>query len=81
MVRNKSCDGDSPLCLYDFTLKAVMLDHLPLSMPDLGEEVIIEDYFYPSDEESKEPASHRTPLDWSQRSKVKAEVETPGNEV
>jgi len=74
MVRHISCDGKNPLCLYDFTLKAVMLDHLPLSIPDLEEVVIIEDYFYPcneSDEESKELASH----------KVNVDAETPGAEV
>jgi hypothetical protein len=71
MVRHISCDGKNPLCLYDFTLKAVMLDHLPLSIPDLESEVIIEDYFYPhneSDEESKELANHR----------AKPEAEAPG---
>jgi hypothetical protein len=80
MVRNTECDEDSPLCLYDFTLKAIMLDHLPLSVSKFDMDSVIVDYFYPSDEESKEAAVTKHQLDFSQRSKIKVGVETPNGE-
>lgn len=55
MVQNACCDSSRPLCLYDMTQKAVMLDYLPLSMPDLGDNLINDNYFYP--QEVKDPHS------------------------
>ena len=57
MVEHISCDPSTPLCLYDFTQKVVMIDYLAFTVPDLGDDLIKEDYFYPSqeEEEQKEP--------------------------
>lgn len=55
MVCHYDCDPERPTCLYDFTMKVIMFDYQAFSIPDLKEGIdIIENYFYPSEEENAE---------------------------
>jgi hypothetical protein len=46
MVEHYSCDQESPICLYDFTLKTIMSDYFVYSIKDIGYNDTIHDYFY-----------------------------------
>ncbi len=46
MVKQYSCDPESPLCLYDFTLKKIISDYFVFSIQDIGYNDTIQDYFY-----------------------------------
>lgn len=50
LVRHYNCDRSRPICLFDFTLKSLVLDFQAFRIPDLKgynqDERIIQDYFY-----------------------------------
>jgi hypothetical protein len=43
------CDAETPLCLYDFTLKTIMIDYQAFSIKDFSQILVDQTYFYGDD--------------------------------
>ena len=40
------CDAETPLCLYDFTLKTIMIDYQAFSIKDFSQILVDQNYFF-----------------------------------
>lgn len=49
LVAHMECNQDRPLCLYDFTLKSIMLDYQAFSLKDFSQIDVDQSYFYGDD--------------------------------
>jgi hypothetical protein len=43
------CDAETPLCLYDFTLKTLLIDYQAFSIKDFSQILVDQTYFYGED--------------------------------
>ena len=52
VVQRVHCNPQSPICLYDFTVKHVMSDYLVFAVPNLLD-VMIDNFYYGPDNKDK----------------------------
>ncbi len=49
MVKHIDCDEKKPLCLYDFTIRSIMIDYLAFRINDFSQIMVDQSYFYGED--------------------------------
>jgi len=49
MVKHIDCDEKRPLCLYDFTIRSIMIDYLAFRINDFSQIMVDQSYFYGED--------------------------------